>query len=52
MSPSRSKIVNGVQVQEYYWNGKHVVYVDHRLVAKCFDDACADAAARKEGQQP
>lgn len=52
MDPSQTKTINGVLIQQYYWNGRYVVYVDHRLVDRSFADACADAeaSARKGGE--
>lgn len=32
MSPSRKREVNGHVVEEYYWAGDYVVYVDNNLV--------------------
>jgi len=40
MSPERKKIVNGKKVEEYYWAGKKVVYVDNHGVEMTFDEAC------------
>ena len=38
MSPDRHKIVNGKKVEEYYWAGKMVVYVDNWAVTQSFDE--------------
>lgn len=40
MKHERSKIVNGKLVEEYYWHGKMVVYVDSRLSKQKYDDIC------------
>jgi len=38
MEPIRKKIVDGKKVEEFYWNGELVVYVDNELTDKAFDD--------------
>lgn len=40
MSPERKEIVNGKKVEEYYWSGKMVVYVDNHGVEMTFEEAC------------
>ncbi len=37
MKPERSKTIAGKLIQEYYWHGKMVVYVDHRLSKQKYD---------------
>lgn len=39
MNAERRLKVNGYLIEEYYWSGKFVVYVDHRLVSMDFDEA-------------
>ena len=41
MSPDRVKIVGNQKVEEFYWVGRHVVYVDNRLSKDTFDEACS-----------
>lgn len=41
MTPERSKIINGHLVEEYYWCGGMVVYIDHHNVNLDFESACA-----------
>lgn len=38
MKSERSKIINGKLVEEYYWHGKMVVYIDSRLSKQKYDD--------------
>jgi hypothetical protein len=40
MSPERKEIVNGKKVEEYYWAGKMVVYVNNYGVEMTFEEAC------------
>lgn len=40
MAPDRKKIIEGTLVEEYYWAGKVVVYLDHSLTTETFDEAC------------
>lgn len=37
MSPDRKEIVNGKLVEEYYWAGQYVVYVDHYAAKGGYD---------------
>lgn len=39
MSPNRTKIIKGIKVHEYYWNGKFVVYIDNHKTDESFNDA-------------
>lgn len=43
MKASKTKGVNGYVIQEFYWCGDYVVYVDNRLVRTNFDDTVAAA---------
>lgn len=38
MTPERKTYVDGHLVEEFYWNGKMVVYVDHRATELSYDD--------------
>jgi hypothetical protein len=40
MTPERTLTVNGKKVEEFYWAGKLIVYVDHHLVETDFDTTC------------
>ena len=40
MDSQRTETINGIKVEEYYWNGKVVVYVDNQKVEGTFEDAC------------
>jgi hypothetical protein len=31
MSPERSTIINGIKIEEFYWHGDLIVYVDNCL---------------------
>lgn len=39
MTPERKRIVNGVEVCEYYWAGDYPVYIGGRLSGMTFDGA-------------
>ena len=41
MQPERKKVVDGQKIEEFYWNGKMIVYVDNRLSDKAYDDITA-----------
>ena len=38
MKAERKKIVNGKTIEEFYWAGKFVVYVDNNLKNGTFDE--------------
>ncbi len=38
MSPDKQKTIKGLKVQQYYWSGKDVVYVNNHLVSDKYDD--------------
>lgn len=40
MRPDDKMIINGHKVEEYYWAGRKVVYINNRLTEKTFDEAC------------
>lgn len=44
MQPEREQRYNKHLIQEYYWNGKMVVYVDHHLSQLSFGDAFKELA--------
>jgi hypothetical protein len=39
MTPDKKKTVNGRKVEQYYWAGKNVVYIDNCLFDGTFDEA-------------
>lgn len=39
MTPNRQETVNGHKVEQYYWAGRLVVYVDNRKTDETFDEA-------------
>lgn len=40
MSPERRKWIDNKLVEEYYWAGKMVVYIDHHATKETFEQAC------------
>lgn len=50
MRPKRKVAINGVKVEEYYWTGKLVVYLDGHLANVSFESACAILIAKGEIQ--
>lgn len=40
MTPDRVKKVGKHIIEEFYWAGKMVVYVDNRLTQQSFESAC------------
>ena len=47
MEPDRKSLIKGYKIEEFYWNGRQVVYVNNRLTDLLFDEAC-DVAAKEE----
>lgn len=43
MLPEHKQTINDVLIEEYWWAGKYVVYVDRRASDKTFAQACKDA---------
>lgn len=39
MTPEKKKVINGRTVEQYYWAGEWVTYVDGHLVPETFDEA-------------
>ncbi len=37
MTPNRKKTLNGHKIEQFYWAGKQVVYLNDRLSHKTFD---------------
>ena len=40
MSPERKTIIDDTEVEEYYWAGRMVVYIDNRLTNETYEAAC------------
>ena len=40
MTPERKEMIGGHKVEEYYWNGKMVVYVDNKKTEETFAESC------------
>lgn len=40
MTPERKKVIDDSKVEEFYWAGKMVTYIDNSLSEENFDDAC------------
>lgn len=40
MSPDRVKVIDDHKVEEFYWAGKMVVYIDNQLTDETFERAC------------
>lgn len=51
MTPNRKQIIDNHMVEEFYWNGKFVVYVDHKLVpdGADFETVCERIAPPDDG---
>ena len=42
MNPERKKIIDGHKVEEFYWNGEMVVYIDNYATEKTFEEVVSD----------
>ena len=42
MSPDKRKTIKGHKIEQYYWSGKDVVYVDNKLTDKKYDNITVD----------
>ena len=43
MTPHKTKSINGHKVEQFYWAGRMVVYVDNHLQKdQTFEEVCAD----------
>lgn len=47
MSPDQQIEINGYKVEEFYWAGKTVVYVDNVAVTTSYRDTIADLQAHR-----
>jgi len=43
MNPERQCSINGFRIEEFYWAGDYIVYVNHGLVDGSYENACAIA---------
>ncbi|MDD5106082.1 MAG: hypothetical protein PHC49_10745 [Desulfuromonadaceae bacterium] len=41
MRPERTETINGFLIEEFWWGGELVVYVDHRSTLGKFEIICA-----------
>jgi len=39
MTPEKKKVINGHKIEEFYWAGRYVVYIDNHLFEGSFDKA-------------
>lgn len=39
MNLERFKIINGIKIEEYYWAGRYVVYINNKLSDYTFKQA-------------
>lgn len=39
MDSQRSEVINGKKIEEFYWNGKAIVYVDNQKSELTFEEA-------------
>lgn len=44
MSPIRKKIINGKLIEEFYWEGRVVCYVDNKKYYSSFEEAIDEFA--------
>lgn len=51
MTPDRKITIGGSRVEEFYWAGKMVVYVDNQLTGETFEEAVKRLVA-KEANSP
>lgn len=52
MTPERSERIGNVLVEEFYWAGELVVYVDHHLTREYFEEAVARVRKEQEKATP
>ena len=45
MSPDKKCILWGKKIEQYYWTGKNVVYIDNRLTDMTYEQACMSVEA-------
>jgi len=43
MHPNRKTVINDSTIEEFYWCGRMVVYVNNYKTDKSFNQACKDA---------
>jgi len=47
MTPDRKEVINTNKIEEYYWAGKTIVYVNNHLVDESFEEACKKFANKQ-----
>ena len=40
MSPEKTKKIGPHLIEEFYWNGKMIIYVDNKKTNETFESAC------------
>ena len=45
MAPDKKKIVNGHKVEQFYWAGRDVVYIDNHLTDWKYDEITSETIA-------
>lgn len=40
MTSNRMEQIGEYKIEEIYWNGLHIVYVNNRLIGLTFEEAC------------
>jgi hypothetical protein len=48
MTPNKRCVINGKLIEEFYWAGKHVCYVDHMLSRQGYESTCDRVRAGKQ----
>jgi len=49
MTPERKEIIGSHKVEEYYWAGKKVVYIDNKATEETFDEARERLKEQRDG---
>lgn len=52
LSPERKKEINGHIIEEFYWHGEFLVYVDHCITQETFQQACDRLQKKIKKQYP
>ena len=51
MQPERTKNIGQYTVEEFYWNGKMVVYIDNKTTKETFELACLGVSESLDHEQ-
>lgn len=43
MKPTRRKKIGPLLIEEYFWCGQHIVYVNNQLQKRTFTEICKEA---------